>query len=346
MAAERKRRPSIADHMGRPVANGDTATDEAPPARCCGFLGGRRRATAGKDAPFDQTLVILRHSERLDQVDSSYRSSEEGVRWPHDTPLTERGFILAKEVSVGLAELHEQSPFSSIACSPYRRCLETAAMVSHRLDVPVVIDQEIGEVWDDKMPKDHPPHRLGQDLQDLVKELNIDILNPTLPDGSLRLFGRPPQAWPETMQHAHKRYLVRMADYIEQSANNRLNVIIVTHAPAVVAALDIFQHGHVDIRGINYCARVMARRTVTQKGGDAFSQKWSVSSEDVDAVAVEANPELELEFEDNCKSIENLYVQRKQKRTTTDYDLMAVLAKSTKPGSDGKSPAGSIASSV
>jgi hypothetical protein len=71
---------------------------------CCGCV--KRNA---KPKPFSQTLVVLRPSERLDQMDpEGYKESEMGKVWPWDGPLTKAGNDLADKVAVELAALHKQ----------------------------------------------------------------------------------------------------------------------------------------------------------------------------------------------------------------------------------------------
>mmetsp|Transcript_88952 Transcript_88952/g.157476 ORF Transcript_88952/g.157476 Transcript_88952/m.157476 type:complete len:258 (-) Transcript_88952:46-819(-) len=174
-------------------AQGDNETSAK--GGCCGFCKRRNQAPT-----FAQTLVVMRHSERKDQVDPTYKDSVEGKAWPHDTPLTQRGVKWARKVARELRGLHKQVNFIAIASSPYRRCMATAAQIAIEFGLPIVIDQELGEVWDKAMPSDKLPHRSPSQLEELAKELGIQVLNPPLPEGGYKLFGQPPKSWPESLE--------------------------------------------------------------------------------------------------------------------------------------------------
>mmetsp|Transcript_73461 Transcript_73461/g.192656 ORF Transcript_73461/g.192656 Transcript_73461/m.192656 type:complete len:320 (-) Transcript_73461:454-1413(-) len=281
---------------------------------CCGLGLGRR------ERPFEQTLVVVRHSERLDFADPGYPETEEGRAWPFDAPLTEHGVELAQSVAAEMDELHKKARFGMIASSPYRRCMQTAAVIARRLNLPVVLDQEIGEVWGEDMPSERPPHRSPLQLQEMAQELGIQVSNPVLAEGGFKLFGKRPQTWPETVRMGHERALVRMHAYIEQSARHRQNYIIVSHAPAVAAMVNIFQRGAIDIERLEYCARVTASRCVVPakvaEDSDVYVDQWTVTSEGVGfELNFDASEQAHMEA---CEGTHKQVAQRREKRTKTD----------------------------
>jgi len=281
---------------------------------CCGLL-------KPKPKPFEQTIVIVRHSERVDFKDpAAYKASAEGQAWPFDTSITERGVGLAQEVAREMLEVHKKANFSVVCTSPYRRCMQTATEVAKLLKLPVLIDQEVGEVWEAAMPKERPPHRSPKELQEMAKELGIEVINPLLPEGGFKLFGKPPLTHPETVEMGHKRCIVRMETYIEQSAMTRQNFIIVSHAPAVAALMEMFERGQVDVEKLDYCARVIANRKLVErgsgKGSSAFKAQWSVECKGI-------NITLNLDADEDghvktCQETEQMVIARKEKRTQTD----------------------------
>lgn len=297
---------------------------------CCGLL--RRKAK-----PFSQAIVVLRHSERLDQMDATYKETEEGKAWPFDTPITEKGFELARGVAAELADLHKEVTFGAVVSSPYRRCMETASEVAKKLGIPIIVDQEIGEVWDSSMPKDTLPHRSAKELRKMADDLKVQVKNPIMSDGGIKVFGKQPVSWPETMEAAHKRYLVRIETYIRQSAATRQNFIIVSHAPSIVAALDILERGNADIAGVSYCALVVAKRQVTQAQIDqeaigehgVFADRWQVNWKNLNAEVMEPEAGVaklyEKEHLDHCDEEQAAMVQRNKRRTKTDALLENTL---------------------
>jgi len=292
---------------------------------CCSCLRRRPPPTT-----FQQCLVMLRHSERLDYVDKDYKESEEGRAWPHDAPLTSRGVELARAVAGELLTLQQASAFSAVASSPYRRCLETAAEVCKKLDIPLVVDQELGEVWDRSMSMDPEPWRSSLELAALVGQLGVEVLNPPTNDGSLKVFGRPP-TWPETLSSAKDRYVVRTQTYIEKSALTEQNFILVTHADALAAALQIFERGFADIHKIDFCARLEVSRKVGRSTalaechghhGGVYAARWDVLLRAVDAEIFKAEAQMEKYYEarhlDECGEKQQMTQKRKENRTKTD----------------------------
>jgi len=240
-------------------------------------------------------LAVVRHSERLDHIDpNGYRLTDGGKAFPFDSPLTEDGKELASDVAKELAQLHREAKFSAVICSPYLRCLQTAAPVAQLLGLPVLIDQEVGEVWSEDMPKRAPPHRPVEQLSELTTSLGLNIKNP-ISDGVVELFGERP-VWAESTRDGHKRCLVRMESYIRESTAMRKNFIIICHAPGVAAAVNIFYRGSVDITKLDYCARGVAMRkfsTADSWDTSVFANNWTFDAKgmdmELDVVATESN---------------------------------------------------------
>lgn len=292
---------------------------------CC-----RRRAPPPS---FKQTFVILRHSIRKDYVDPTYKTSEEGLAWPHDAPLTPEGIELAKTVADELYEVHKKANFITVACSPYRRCMETAAEVSKKLGLPVVLDQEIGEVRERAMPKDHVAHRSPVELAAMAKELKMKLLNPLLEDGGVKLFGKQPE-WPESLEKAKDRYVVRMETYIRKSAEERQNMILVTHADAVVAALVMFERGGVDVQNMGFCGQVTVTRDVKDSASGSehgvYADQWNVEPARLGAEIFKEEDKkkvqiYEKQYLETCDETEAKVVKRKEKRTKTDFMFDSAL---------------------
>jgi len=318
-----------ADSAGSSLNSGSTATvstrcttesdseKEKISGPCCGLT--KRKKKKKQPKSFNQNIIVLRHSERLDHVDKRYK--EAGVR-VFDSPLSQRGLELAEEVAGELAELTAGQRFTGVVCSPYIRCIQTAAAVCKRLSIPIILDAEICEVWDEEMPSDRPPFRTPVELQALMAEIGLEAKNPLLPEGGLKLFGKNPK-WPETIKDSHSRYLVRLGTYIEHSHTMHQNFILCSHAPAVVAALDIFQHGMVDIRGVDYCAYVSASRSIEYnlKEGtrevDAFLGVWDVKQSRCNAEIVD-DPMREVDHEECVEAAATNSIKRRQQRTKTD----------------------------
>lgn len=276
---------------------------------------------------FRPALLLIRHSERQDYVDKAYKTSEEGKLWPHDCPLTEAGWNLAHSEAEELAVLHKELKFAVVATSPYRRCLETASVFAKKLGLPMVLDQEVGEVWEKKMGNDPLPWRQPTQLQAMVKELKVEnVLNPVLEDGGIKLFGKPPK-FPESLSSARNRMVVRFETYIRQSEELKQNFIICTHADGIAAALSMFERGIPDINQLDFCCRVVARQKAKlDKGKDGeenvFARRWDVDTKGINATKAEMNEGAKKYWEkshlENCEEVQEMVAKRKSVRTVTD----------------------------
>jgi len=281
---------------------------------------------------FCQSMVILRHSERADQVDPAYLETAEHKARPFDSPLTENGIKLAQDVALELLEKQPKAKFSMIVSSPYRRCMQTAAEVAKVLKLPVLLDQEIGEVWDKTMPSDGPPHRSPLELVALAKELGIEVKNPLLEDGGFKLFGKRPVKYPEELKDGHLRLLVRIEHYILESQLNEANFIIVSHAPAVAAMMNIFERGMCDLEKLEYCAMVSATRgpicnsqaaSEKEREESVFAQQWTVETK---RLASGLNLDgCEEDFQEEIKDTLRMVKERLGRATISESELTKII---------------------
>lgn len=298
-----------------------------------------RKAKQGKACCFpsapskwNQTIVLLRHSERRDRTDPGWKQTEEGKAWPHDTPITEAGITLAASVAEEISELHKEARFTVVACSPYQRCMETAAQVTKLLKIPVLIDQEIGEVWDTDLPGEPQPWRQPAELEKMAKDLGMRLMNPMV-DGNIKLFGKKPN-YPETLESAKTRFLVRVETYLDEGASNEQNFILVTHADAVAAALTLFERGNADVQEMHYCARVIATlKKGNNKGCEGqYAKAWDVQFKGAEVQMLEVDKNMEKYYEkqhlENVQEVGTGASTRKMGRTRTDQ-LFAASLRST-----------------
>jgi len=293
---------------------------------CCGLT-----KKAPPKSVFDQTLVILRHSERMDYVDKNYLNTPEGQEWPYDAPITQRGYQLAQEVAMEIRGLHKKACFTAVASSPYRRCMETAAELAKHLNLPVMIDQEVGEVRDQRTTSSSGlPHRSPVQLKQMADKLGIKVLNPIMEDGSIKLFGKAP-VFPERLEDAKQRYIVRIENYVQQSVETRQNLIVVTHADAVAAALVMFERSSCHVEKMEFCARITCNRKVdlqqlmedkkkrkdTRVYADHWKVEWKALGAEVWNITNNAAYFERMHLE-TVEETEQMVVKRKEKRTNTD----------------------------
>mmetsp|Transcript_122707 Transcript_122707/g.261863 ORF Transcript_122707/g.261863 Transcript_122707/m.261863 type:complete len:366 (-) Transcript_122707:100-1197(-) len=319
--------------------------DDAGKASCCGFPF--RRGASAASAPkvngeFVQTIAIVRHSERLDHK-TDYRNTEEGKKRPFDTPITANGVRIAKQMARDLKKVHAKARFTAIAVSPYRRCLETANEVAKALKLPIVIDQELGEIYDQGNEEFPRPWRTGAELKAFTDNLGLKVLNP--PDGEgYKLFGMVPQ-YPEAFEEAQMRFMTRIESYIHHGVETECNYIVITHADCVSIVLMMFEREEAEVTAMDYCGRVVATRHVKDFGKGhvakadeaatgTYGDKWEVEYNNVTQVVAPhfrgANGKM---HEDICKKIEAHSKKRGLVHKLTQAQLEEVL-KEAKKGKD------------
>ncbi|KAJ6230994.1 hypothetical protein M0813_00805 [Anaeramoeba flamelloides] len=87
-----------------------------------------------------QKIVLVRHGERLDNVDPMFykKNNQKHLKW--NPPLTEDGILMAEQTSESLVEQLKETPIKAIYCSPYLRCLQTAKPLSELTGLPIKIE--------------------------------------------------------------------------------------------------------------------------------------------------------------------------------------------------------------
>jgi len=83
-------------------------------------------------------IWLTRHGSRQDFVDAEWHKTAER---PHDTPLSPEGSVQAER----LAKRLKSEGITSIFCSPFLRCVQTAAPVADRLHLPIRVEPGFSE---------------------------------------------------------------------------------------------------------------------------------------------------------------------------------------------------------
>lgn len=93
-------------------------------------------------------LCVMRHSVRLDSTTSDFAAIDDS-QWPdrfsrpYDSPISD--FELPRRAAASMRS-NGLLDFDVVISSPFRRCLQTAAIVAKELSVPqIVIDNRLGE---------------------------------------------------------------------------------------------------------------------------------------------------------------------------------------------------------
>jgi len=206
----------------------------------------------------NKLCIVARHDERADAyhatVDGSrWAMSEDFLDWPLDPPLSDKGARGARETAEMLRYLLEINEICGlrIVCSPYRRCVQTAAHICKALLRPsmeqehvliqqalaenmrFVIDYSLGDVYGPSIPgADEPiaPVRGMEETVNYCQGLGVTV--------EPKAIGEWP-VWPESLHNARERLANRFLGHLHRSNGSQCVVILLTHAEGVGAALSL-----------------------------------------------------------------------------------------------------------
>jgi broad specificity phosphatase PhoE len=291
------------------------------------------------DGIYRQHFAVVRHGHRKDQDKSSkWKESEEARLHPYDSPLTDVGIEAAKKVGESLNASADVAKWKLVISSPYIRCIQTAAEIARIVGVPMVLDVEFGEVFDDVyMPKSNGKlqYRKPQELQEILQKDYPDVEFILAGDGNPRLFGQPPK-WPESFPGAQVRFLERFEATSIKMIEKEQNAIIVSHGDAVMILLALL-NPRVDLKKIEYCGYFCAWRDTeapdrekdtwkddlwaVAEGLSVYQNKWNVEVGDNIRYSEREDSEmLNLEasgMQEHAKE----HVSRYRKKVKTDKNM-------------------------
>ncbi len=99
----------------------------------------------------NRTVYLVRHGHRLDEINKKWYEKE-GLN-KYDPPLSEKGFEQAQK----LAQRLQQEPIDMLFTSPYWRAIQTAHPIAEALDLPLYVENGIGE-WLGRSMIPHEPN--------------------------------------------------------------------------------------------------------------------------------------------------------------------------------------------
>ncbi|XP_048131828.1 uncharacterized protein LOC115731514 isoform X4 [Rhodamnia argentea] len=227
-----------------------------------------------------QHVVVMRHGDRLDNIDRLWPST---TPRPWDPPLAEVGQARAFETAKGLpAQLG--FPIHRVVVSPFRRCVDTALGLIAGLSAPdedpdavtgdggidpskvkVSIEYGLGELFNNiairhppPCPEDHADW--GFNIPEIEALIPLDALDNTVKP----VFSKLPQ-WGETEPMARDRYLHTIRSLADRYPSENLPLITHGEAVKVTVSTHLEDTARFNIM-IDYCGYAQLRRQVVRNG--------------------------------------------------------------------------------
>ena len=196
-------------------------------------------------------LIVMRHSKRVDSIENG-RWDDMDKR-PYDTPIS------CKNLPVEQGKKLIEYGITKVVCSPFRRCLETAALVCREIGVTeVIVDKGFGEsmsavrrINDRRLPPGSPDSAYC--LQYLSKEESEFTLRGLNSDLSISdVLGEKP-SYTEDHEEGYQRYIATVERYLNsiESESDHGSVLVVSHGDTVASIGE--QLCNYDVYSVNEC---------------------------------------------------------------------------------------------
>jgi len=236
---------------------------------CAGVLD-HAAGGAHADCANHSAVAVIRHGERQDSVFcSAWHGTADCQQHPFDCPISDHAVLDARHTA---RQLRNFADFGVIVASPYLRCVQTAIALADELDLMVLLDNELGEVFGPPVFGDVDPMerfvagrawRSRQELYTAVKDWRPKLLQGFSKEPVERvcwkkILGRPPIRG-EEMQDAHRRYARRFLTYLSRGRRAQKNMILVSHGIMVQTCLKVLPStSGRGVASIPYCGGLMA----------------------------------------------------------------------------------------
>eukprot|EP00245_Coleochaete_scutata_P010395 TRINITY_DN362_c0_g1_i1.p1 TRINITY_DN362_c0_g1~~TRINITY_DN362_c0_g1_i1.p1 ORF type:complete len:321 (-),score=42.50 TRINITY_DN362_c0_g1_i1:96-1058(-) len=255
-------------------------------------VGSPRPAAGMADTPLSapssstlQSLIVMRHAERLDEVDATWATTTDR---PWDPPLSERGRMQAWELGRNLKD--EGMDITRVITSPFLRCVQTASQVvaglsssesgsSHGCASPVQVsvDFGLGEVMNGHNIRGvfrgrEAEAKVGIQWVLPLSELESHMSNCTI-DHSTSPTSSKVAEWPEDENDAYKR-LAQTLDAIADQFSSE-NIVIVTHGFGV--GVSVQRLIPATVYSVEHCGYTHAQRPV-HAGHPLEESDWELIS--------------------------------------------------------------------
>ncbi|CAL5191821.1 unnamed protein product [Lathyrus oleraceus] len=228
-----------------------------------------------------QNVVVMRHSERIDNVEPLWIST---ATRPWDPPLTQPGRVLAFKTGQGIRK-NLGFPIHQLFVSPFLRCVQTAAEIVIALSA---VDDAGGSVSRDDISSD--PSKVKVSIENGLCEMlntiairinvapkdgnfsfDIPQLETMFPNGTVDtnhvvMVHKELPKWEESVSEANVRYQETITNLADKYPTE--NLLLVTHGEGTQVALSSYTKDVVEHK-VKYCGYVQLRRPIF-KSDDSF----------------------------------------------------------------------------
>eukprot|EP00271_Cylindrocystis_brebissonii_P008533 TRINITY_DN2290_c1_g1_i2.p1 TRINITY_DN2290_c1_g1~~TRINITY_DN2290_c1_g1_i2.p1 ORF type:complete len:510 (-),score=98.83 TRINITY_DN2290_c1_g1_i2:335-1864(-) len=279
-------RSSASTDAGRSMARNNSFDSTAA------TFGSPRLSVSGLESPFSgngvvvrmQTMIAMRHAERLDEVDQSWCAT---AQRPWDPPITSKGREMAFEAGRRLRL--EGWEITRVVVSPFLRCIQTAVEVVAALatddsmaipgeeerrreaalqqtKIKVSIDYGLGEVMNPRVIRSPPPLQPDGSSQSWLpaeSELLAQLPKAWLEPSSIPTMSELAR-FPEVDEEAHMRF-ARAFDLLADTYPDD-NILCITHGEAV--SVSVSRLLPVTVYEVCNCGFSWAQRSIYGRGDD------------------------------------------------------------------------------
>ncbi|KND05032.1 uncharacterized protein SPPG_00712 [Spizellomyces punctatus DAOM BR117] len=229
------------------------------------------RLSALTDPSLERVVYVVRHGERIDQIDPSWSNT---APEPYDPPLTELGVAQAQRTGQYIAEDRQRNGYKTaltVLSSPFYRTLQTAEGIIHGVtkhsslaERPAMYLYPPLSEW---LARDYFPEPLPDDSFTHANRIRqFPVLEPPKVD-----FPTPLPPYPESRTEMRQRFLHSFLDAIENYSSPSTHLILVSHGagcqaiPQQLAAAQIVRPFELRIPETPYCCVTKLVKKLNEK---------------------------------------------------------------------------------
>ncbi|KAI5430448.1 hypothetical protein KIW84_034869, partial [Lathyrus oleraceus] len=208
-----------------------------------------------------QNVIVMRHSERLDNVEPLWIST---ATRPWDSPLTQPGRVLAFKTGQGIRK-NLGFPIHRLFVSPFLRCVQTAAEIVIALSTVNDAGGSVKVSFENGLCQMLNRINIRRNIapKDGNFSFGISQLEAMFPNGSVdnnyQMVYKELPKWEESVTQAKVRYQETITNLADKYPTE--NLLLVTHGEGTQVALSSFTKDVVEHK-VKYCGYVQLRRPI------------------------------------------------------------------------------------